>query len=66
MAKYSAMLTPAAKILMKQAVERVKAHYAPVLAVWSSATREQREKFLSNSPLLAELLDILRPFIEVK
>lgn len=66
MAKYTAMLTPAAKILMKQAVERVKAHYAPVLAVWGQATPAQREKFMTNSPLLAELLNILRPFIEVK
>lgn len=66
MAKYTAVLTPAAKILMKQAVERIKAHYGKVAEVYPQASPEQREKFLSNSPILSELLAFLRVFIEVK
>ena len=55
--RINAGLSTAARVLMRAALNRVKAYYSPVLAVWHLATPGQKEKYLANSPLLKELIE---------
>lgn len=55
--RINAGLGTAARVLMRQALDRVKTYYQPVLDVWHLAPKEQREAYLANSPLLKELLE---------
>ena len=41
---------------LTDAVALVKANYADVLSVWGQATDAQKQAYLANSPLLAELV----------
>ena len=41
---------------LTDAVALVKANYADVLSVWGQATDAQKQAYLANSPLLAELI----------
>lgn len=55
--RINAGLSTAARVLMRAALDRVKAYYSPVLAVWHLATPSQKQKYLEASPLLKELIE---------
>ena len=55
--RINAGLSTAARVLMRAALDRVKAYYSPVLAVWHLATPLQKQKYLEASPLLKELIE---------
>lgn len=43
------------------ALETISEHYSATLAVWGKLTAEQRAELLAHSPLLASLVELLRP-----
>ena len=49
--------TPAEAKKLADAIALIKASYADVLSVWGQVTDKQKQDYLANSPLLAELLD---------
>ncbi len=54
--KVSIKLTPG-----KQKQLLIREHYGATLAVWHELTDEQRVEVLAHSPLLAKLVELLRP-----
>ena len=49
-------LTPADKKKLVDALVLIKATYGDVLSVWGECTEMQKQAYLADSPVLAELL----------
>ncbi len=60
----SCKLTPGKVRQVESAVALLAEHYAPVLAAWGSLTSEQRVQALAHSPILARLVEMVRPVVE--
>ncbi len=62
----SCKLTPGKAKQLESAVALLAEHYAPVLGAWASLTLEQRAQALAHSPLLARLVEMVRPIVEAE
>jgi len=59
--KYSVLLTPGKQKQLDGALTLIRDHYGATLAAWHELTDEQRAEVLAHSPLLAKLVELLRP-----
>lgn len=59
--KVSIKPTPGKQKQLDSAVTLIRDHYGATLAVWRELTDEQRAEVLAHSPLLAKLVELLRP-----
>jgi len=57
----SVRLTPGKQKQLDGAVALIREHYGATLAAWHELTDEQRAEVLAHSPLLAKLVELLRP-----
>ncbi len=62
----SCKLTPGKAKQVQSALDLLAQHYAPVLAAWGSLTPEQRAQALAHSPVLARLVEMVRPVVEAE
>ena len=59
--KVSIRLVSGKQKQLDSAVALIREHYGATLAVWHELTDEQRAEVLAHSPLLAKLVELLRP-----
>ncbi len=57
----SVRLTPGKQKQLDGALTLIREHYGDTLAAWHELTDEQRAEVLAHSPLLAKLVELLRP-----
>lgn len=60
----SCKMTPSKAKQLESAIALLAEYYAPVLAAWPDLTPEQRAQVLAHSPILARLVEIVRPIAE--
>ena len=53
----SSKLTSSKAKKLRTNVEEIIIHYEKVLSIWNELSKEQKTYFLSNSPVLSNLLD---------
>ena len=62
MIKAGAKIPAATQTTILNAIAKITAYYAPILAVWSQTTPEQRQAYLAHSPILSAILDFAKGF----
>lgn len=57
-------IPPGQQKKVSEALETLASLYAPLAAEWVGLDEERKRRVLENSPLLAKLLGVARPFLE--